>query len=58
MTKRIGRVTADLSISAEGYSDGLNQTEERLFGDDSTGRQKRRGRNASRCCPSIGSPPP
>jgi len=34
MTKRIGRVTCDLTISADGYSAGLNQTEERPFGDD------------------------
>ncbi|MBO2448946.1 dihydrofolate reductase family protein [Actinomadura barringtoniae] len=28
------KVTCDLSISADGYSAGLNQTEERPFGDD------------------------
>jgi dihydrofolate reductase len=28
------RVTCDLTISADGYSAGLNQTEERPFGDD------------------------
>jgi dihydrofolate reductase len=39
MTKRSGRVTSDLSISVDGYSAGLNQTEERPFGDDGgTGR--------------------
>ena len=35
MTKRIGRVTCDLTISADGCSAGLNQTEERPFGDGS-----------------------
>jgi dihydrofolate reductase len=34
MTTRMGRVTCDLSISADGYSAGLNQTEQRPFGDD------------------------
>ena len=34
MTKSIGRVTSDLTISADGYSAGLNQTEERPFGED------------------------
>ena len=34
MTKRMGRVICELSISADGYSAGLNQTEERPFGDD------------------------
>ena len=34
MTKRTGRVTCELSISADGYSAGLNQTEQRPFGDD------------------------
>lgn len=34
MTKRMGRVTCELSISADGYSAGLNQTEQRPFGDD------------------------
>ena len=34
MTKRMGRMTCDLTISADGYSAGLNQTEERPFGDD------------------------
>jgi dihydrofolate reductase len=33
MTK-IDRVTSDLTISADGYSAGLHQTEERPFGDD------------------------
>jgi dihydrofolate reductase len=37
MTKRTGRVICDLSISADGYSAGLNQTEERPFGDDGGG---------------------
>ena len=32
MTK--GKVTCDLTISIDGYSAGLNQTEERPFGDD------------------------
>ncbi|HWG60365.1 MAG TPA: dihydrofolate reductase family protein [Streptosporangiaceae bacterium] len=31
---RIDRVISDLTISADGYSAGLNQTEERPFGDD------------------------
>jgi dihydrofolate reductase len=34
MTERIGKVTSDLSISVDGYSAGLSQTEERPFGDD------------------------
>ncbi len=34
MTKRMGRVTCNITISADGYSAGLNQTEERPFGDD------------------------
>ena len=34
MTTRTGRVTCELTISADGYSAGLNQTEERPFGDD------------------------
>ena len=34
MTKRMGRVICDITISADGYSAGLNQTEERPFGDD------------------------
>ena len=34
MTKRVGRVTCELSISVDGYSAGLNQTEQRPFGDD------------------------
>ena len=34
MTKRMGRVICNITISADGYSAGLNQTEERPFGDD------------------------
>jgi dihydrofolate reductase len=34
MTKQTGRVISDITISADGYSAGLNQTEERPFGDD------------------------
>jgi dihydrofolate reductase len=34
MTGRMGRVFCDLTISADGYSAGLNQTEQRPFGDD------------------------
>ena len=34
MNKRIGRMISDITISADGYSAGLNQTEERPFGDD------------------------
>jgi dihydrofolate reductase len=34
MTKRMGSVFCDLTISADGYSAGLNHTEERPFGDD------------------------
>ncbi len=30
----MGKVTSDLSISADGFSAGLNQTEQRPFGDD------------------------
>jgi 1,4-dihydroxy-2-naphthoyl-CoA synthase len=33
-TKRMGRVICDITISADGYSAGLNQTEERPFGYD------------------------
>jgi len=34
LTQRTGRVISDITISADGYSAGLNQTEERPFGDD------------------------
>ena len=34
MTTRMSRVTCELSISADGYSAGPNQTEQRPFGDD------------------------
>ena len=34
MTEPTGRVTCDITISVDGYSAGLNQTEERPFGDD------------------------
>ncbi len=34
MTKPMARVICDITISADGYSAGLNQTEERPFGDD------------------------
>lgn len=34
MTSRVGRVVCGITISADGYSAGLNQTEERPFGDD------------------------
>ena len=34
MTQRMGRVICDIAISADGYTAGLNQTEERPFGDD------------------------
>ena len=34
MAQRMGRVICDITISADGYSAGLNQTEERPFGDD------------------------
>ncbi|MEU3334778.1 dihydrofolate reductase family protein [Streptomyces sp. NPDC002144] len=34
MNGRRGRVTCDLSISVDGYAAGLNQSEERPFGDD------------------------
>lgn len=34
MTQRMGRVVCDITISADGYSAGLNQTEDRPFGDD------------------------
>ena len=37
MTNRMGMVTCELTISADGYSAGLNQTEERPFGDDGGG---------------------
>ncbi|MFF3286348.1 dihydrofolate reductase family protein [Streptomyces sp. NPDC003023] len=34
MTKTMGKVICDITISADGYSAGHNQTEERPFGDD------------------------
>jgi hypothetical protein len=34
MTTHTGRVICNITISADGYSAGLNQTEERPFGDD------------------------
>ncbi len=34
MTTRMGKVTCDITISAEGCSAGVDQTEERPFGDD------------------------
>jgi dihydrofolate reductase len=34
MTTRTGKVTCDLTISLDGYAAGLNQTEQRPFGDD------------------------
>jgi dihydrofolate reductase len=34
MTTRKGKVTCDLTISLDGYAAGLNQTEQRPFGDD------------------------
>ncbi|AZQ37970.1 riboflavin biosynthesis protein RibD [Streptomyces cyaneochromogenes] len=34
MTQPAGKVVCDITISADGYSAGLNQTEERPFGDD------------------------
>ena len=34
MTEGMGKVTCDLTISLDGYSAGLNQSEERPFGDD------------------------
>ncbi|MER6675155.1 dihydrofolate reductase family protein [Streptomyces sp. NPDC000983] len=34
MRQQPGRVTSDLTISADGYSAGLDQTEKRPFGDD------------------------
>jgi dihydrofolate reductase len=34
MTARTGRVSRDLTISADGYAAGLHQTEERPFGED------------------------
>ena len=34
MTTPKGKVTCDLTISADGYAAGLNQSEERPFGDD------------------------
>jgi len=34
MTERVGRVISAITTSADGYSAGLNQTEERPFGDD------------------------
>ncbi|MEV8596300.1 dihydrofolate reductase family protein [Streptomyces sp. NPDC052012] len=34
MTQGVGKVVCDLTISVDGYSAGLDQTEERPFGDD------------------------
>jgi len=34
MMQRMGRVVCDITVTADGYSAGLNQTEERPFGDD------------------------
>jgi len=34
ITEQRGRVVCDLTLSADGYSAGLNQSEERPFGDD------------------------
>ena len=34
MTTRVGRVICEITISADGFTAGLNQTEERPFGDD------------------------
>ncbi|PZG20855.1 riboflavin biosynthesis protein RibD [Micromonospora craterilacus] len=34
MTERLGRVICDITVSVDGYSAGLHQTEERPFGDD------------------------
>ena len=34
ITEQRGRVVCDLTVSADGYSAGLNQSEERPFGDD------------------------
>lgn len=34
MSEGMGKVTCNLTISADGYSAGLNQSEERPFGDD------------------------
>ncbi|MEE6261022.1 dihydrofolate reductase family protein [Plantactinospora sonchi] len=34
MTRGVGKVVCDITISIDGYSAGLNQTEERPFGDD------------------------
>ena len=35
----MSRVICDLTISADGYAAGLDQTAERPFGDDSSGAQ-------------------
>jgi hypothetical protein len=37
MTNRVGMVTCELTISADGFSAGLNRTEECPFGDDGAG---------------------
>jgi dihydrofolate reductase len=34
MKERMGRVVCDITVTADGYSAGLNQTEQRPFGDD------------------------
>ena len=34
MTNRVGKVVGGITMSADGYTAGLNQTEERPFGDD------------------------
>ena len=45
MTTHTGGVICNITISADGYSAGLDQTEERPFGDDG---RRRVGRQAAR----------
>src|SRR5436309_622531 len=54
MTEQMGRVICDITISADGYSAGLNETEERPFGDDGgdgSGGKRPDGRVAAAHCP-------
>lgn len=38
MTTGVGRLVCDITVTADGYAAGLNQTEQRPFGDDGSGR--------------------
>jgi hypothetical protein len=47
MTARTGRVVCGITMSADGYTAGLNQTEERPFGDDAGDGARRRSTSTS-----------